>query len=208
MAVTVRRPGRLISVDGTRSKDTLRAADALVTALKARGVECAISRWDASGLFHELVAGAGDRVISMRTLSLVYAADLAFRLRWEIVPILDAGGVVIAASYVETAAAFGTVCGVDERWIRELLRFAPAAQYRYLAPERKLEKTWKRRTDRGYAEYCAALLEASAPECVSRSARRDMIAALADTRSRGLDVEKAAAAIAKSATGSQRASSR
>lgn len=208
MAVTVRRPGRLISVDGTRSKDTLRAADALVTALKARGVECAISRWDASGLFHELVAGAGDRVISMRTLSLVYAADLAFRLRWEIVPILDAGGVVIAASYVETAAAFGTVCGVDERWIRELLRFAPAAQYRYLAPERKLEKTWKRRTERGYAEYCAALLEASAPECVSRSARRDMIAALADTRSRGLDVEKAAAAIAKSATGSQRASSR
>lgn len=208
MAVTVRRPGRLISVDGTRSKDTLRAADALVTALKARGVECAISRWDASGLFHELVAGAGDRVISMRTLSLVYAADLAFRLRWEIVPILDAGGVVIAASYVETAAAFGTVCGVDERWIRELLRFAPAAQYRYLAPERKLEKTWKRRTERGYAEYCAALLEASAPECVSRSARRDMIAALADTRSRGLDVEKAAAAIAKSATGSRRASSR
>ena len=43
----------------------------------------------------------------MRTLALVYAADLAFRLRWEIRPVLDAGGVVVASPYVETAVAFG-----------------------------------------------------------------------------------------------------
>ena len=114
---------------------------------------------------------------------------------------------MIAASYVETAAAFGSVCGIDEAWIRQLLRFAPAPQHRYLAPERKLSKPWKRRTDRGYAEYCATLLEASEPDCVSRSARRNMIGALKRTPSRGLTPDRAAAAIvrAKSATGSRRA---
>ena len=207
MAAAIRRPGRLIAVDGTRSKDTLRAAEALVEALKARGIECAISRWDASGLFNELTAGTGNRAISMRTLSLVYAADLAFRLRWEINPILEAGGTVIAASYVDTAAAFGSACSVDEAWIRRLLQFAPQAPHRYLAPERKLGKTWKRRTDRGYAEYCAMLLEATEPDSVSRSARRNMIAALNRTPGRGLIPERAAAAIARarSATGNRRA---
>ena len=34
-----------------------------------------------------------------------------FRLRWEIRPVLEAGGVVIAAPYVETAVAFGAAAG-------------------------------------------------------------------------------------------------
>jgi hypothetical protein len=99
-----------------------------------------------------------------RTLSLVYAADLAFRLRWEIRPVLEAGGVVIAAPYIDTAAAFGAICGLDEEWLRRLMRFAPAAGYRGLVDERKIDRPWKRRTDRGYAEYGALLLEAAAPK--------------------------------------------
>ncbi len=115
MADQVKYPGRLIAVDGSRGKDTAAAADAIVAAAaSSAGVECAISRWDASGLFGELAATArGDRNISMRTLSLVYAADLAFRLRWEIRPVLEAGGVVVAAPYIETAVAFGAGCGLE-----------------------------------------------------------------------------------------------
>ena len=94
-----------------------------------------------------------------RTLTLVYAADLAFRLRWEIRPVLEAGGVVIAAPYVETAVAFGAACGLAEEWIRELLRFAPKPDLRARAQERKLDRGWKPRLDRGYPEYCAAMLE-------------------------------------------------
>lgn len=115
MADQVRSPGRPIAVDGSRGKDTTAAANAIVGGFRKAGVECVVSRWDASGLFGELAAAArGDRNISARTLALVYAADLAFRLRWEIRPVLESGGIVIAAPYLETAIAFGAGCGLSE----------------------------------------------------------------------------------------------
>lgn len=185
MADQRKPPGRLIAIDGTRGKDTDAAAAAASEAIKAAGIECAISRWDASGLFGELAAAAqGDRRISARSLSLVYAADLAFRLRWEIRPVLDAGGVVIAAPYTETAIAFAAACGVGDHWMRLLLGFAPAADLRGRAEEQKLNRGWKRRTDRGYAEYCAALLATAAPKLASKNARQDAMAALDHPRGR------------------------
>ena len=132
MAAQVQQRGALIAIDGTRGKDLRAAAAALFEALKTRHGECAISRFDASGLFGELAAGQGDPHISARTLTLVYAADLAFRLRWEIRPVLESGGIVIAAPYTETAVAWGAAAGLDEDWIRELLRFAPKPDYRAL----------------------------------------------------------------------------
>jgi hypothetical protein len=204
-------PGRLIAIDGSRGKDTAAAADAVVAALKHQGIECAISRWDASGLFGDLAAAANDnRNISPRTLALVYAADLAFRLRWEIKPVLEAGGVVVAAPYVETAATLGTACGLGEEWVRQLLRFAPRPDLRGRALERKIDKAWKARTDRGYPEFCAALLGKSAPKAASKRARRDMMALL--DRPHGRKVfrltDKGAASVAKAVTDSRKAASR
>jgi hypothetical protein len=177
MAQQVEHRGRLIAIEGTRGKDTAAAAAAVIAALKDAGIESAISRFDASGLFGELAAaGHGDRNISTRTLALVYAADLAFRLRWEIRPVLEAGGVVIAAPYVETAVAFGVACGLSEPWIRELLGFAPKPDVRARAEERKLDRGWKPRLDRGYPEYCAAMLESASPKLASKRARRNAMA--------------------------------
>ena len=177
MAQQVGRRGRLIAIEGTRGKDTAAAAAAVIAALKDAGIESAISRLDASGLFGELAAaGHGDRNISTRTLTLVYAADLAFRLRWEIRPVLEAGGVVIAAPYVETAVAVGVACGLSEPWIRELLRFAPKPDVRARAEERKPDRGWKPRLDRGYPEYCAAMLEGALPKLASKQARRNAMA--------------------------------
>jgi hypothetical protein len=176
--------GRLIAVDGSRGKDVARAAADVVAALRDKGVECAVSRWDASGLFNELAAGRGDRHISARTLSLVYAADLAFRLRWEIRPVLESGGTVVAAPYLDTAIALAAACGLDDRWMHELLRFAPPPQVRVRAEEKKIAKSWKRRVDRGYAEYAAALLDRSATGGVKKSTRRKMMARLDQSRHR------------------------
>jgi hypothetical protein len=204
-------PGRLISVDGTRGKDVARAARDIVATLKQHGVECAVSRWDASGLFTDLAAGAkAERDVSIRSLSLIYAADLAFRLRWEIRPVLEAGGVVIAASYIDTVATFGAVWGLDEEWLRELMRFAPAANYRGLVDERKIDRPWKRRADRGYAEYGALMLEVAAPRRVSKAARRKMMAML--DRARGRNVfhltNKGISALAQTLIDSRKAGSR
>jgi hypothetical protein len=210
MADQVNIPGRLIAVDGSRDKDVTAAANAVAAELKRRGVECGISRWDASGLFSELAAaGRGNRSVSARALSLVYAADLAFRLRWEIRPILEAGGVVIAAAYIDTAAAFGVSCGLSDTWLRELMRFAPVPHFRARAQERKIDRAWKPRLDRGYAEYAAVMLEATAGR-VAKKERRAMMAELNEARGRKVFhlTAKGGEALAKALIDSQKAASR
>jgi hypothetical protein len=203
MADQVTYQGRLISIDGSRGKDVTRAALAAAEALKRKGVECAISRWDASGLFTDLAAG-GDRSISIRTLSLVFAADLAFRLRWEIRPVLEAGGVVIAAPYVDTAVAFGVAFGLDDEWLRLLMRFAHPADFRGRAAERKVKRPLTQRIDRGYTEFGALMLEAAAPKRVSKAARGRMMALLEEVRGRRVYhlTDKGLGALARSLTGS------
>jgi hypothetical protein len=184
MAQKIQTSARLIAVDGSRGADVSKAADRLAKALRARGVTCVISRWDASGLFGELGQADERHDASPRTLALVYAADLAFRLRWEVRAALDSGSVVIAAPYVETAVAFGSSCGLPEQWLRELLRFAPQADARGLARERKLDRAWPPRLDRGFPEYCAALFERSSRRLVSKQTRAATIAALETARGR------------------------
>ena len=204
-------PGRLIAIDGTRGKDVALAARDLVAKLKHRDVACAVSRFDASGLFTDLAAGArNDRDVSIRTLTLVYAADLAFRLRWEIRPVLEAGGIVIAAPYLDTAVTFGTINGLDADWLRLLLQFAPLPDFRGLADERKIGRPWKRRIDRGYPEYAALMVEAASPKLGTRSARRKMMALL--HRSRGRKVfhltNKGLGALATAITDNRKAAGR
>lgn len=182
MAPTTQSPARLIALDGSRGADIAKSAEQLAVELRERGVTCVISRWDASGLFGELAQTAQRATASIRTLSLVYAADLAFRLRWEIGAALESGAVVIAAPYLETAIAFGAGCGLPEQWLRELLRFAPPADVQGLARERKLDRGWKPRLDRGYPEYCAALLAPTASKRLPKTLRAGVIATLRSAR--------------------------
>jgi hypothetical protein len=128
--------GVLIAVDGVDAAALLAAARATLEAL-ARG---GISRWDASGVFQDLaVAEAEAGPPSARTLLLLYAADLAFRLRWQIKPALAEGRTVIAAPYVETAVAFGRAAGLPAAWLANLFHFAPrATDRRFVHPSRNV----------------------------------------------------------------------
>ena len=92
MAPKTQRPARLIALDGSRGADIAKSAEQLAVELRERGVTCLISQWDASGLFGELAQTDQRATASVRTLSLVYAADLAFRLRWEIGAALERRG--------------------------------------------------------------------------------------------------------------------
>src|SRR5262249_40870798 len=114
--------GVLIAVDGLDVDALGRAARAALES-RARG---GISKWDASGVFQELaVADSTAGAPSPRTLLLLYAADLAFRLRWQIRPALLEGRTVVAAPYVDTAVAFGRAAGLPVVWLTNLFRFAP-----------------------------------------------------------------------------------
>jgi hypothetical protein len=117
------RQGRLISLDSASGSALATAAHALRTdGYRGAGV----SEWDASGIFGELDAADGEGgAPSARVLMLLYAADLAFRLRWEIRPAMEEGRTVIAAPYLSTAIAFGRAAGLPAAWLRHLFRFAP-----------------------------------------------------------------------------------
>jgi thymidylate kinase len=119
------KPGaRLIAIEGVSGPAVMAAA----RKLRARGRKRAgISEWDASGIFGDLGECDDEGAPSARVLLLLYATDLAFRLRWEIQPALSEGRVVIAAPYVETAVAFGRAAGLRGGWLNHLFGFAPPA---------------------------------------------------------------------------------
>jgi hypothetical protein len=115
----------LIAVDGINGAAVRAAARAALTAVP-RARRGGVSVWDASGVFGDLVVAGDDAGRpSARTLLLLYAADLAFRLRWEIRPALADGRVVVAAPYVASAVALGLGAGLPGRWLNDLFAFAP-----------------------------------------------------------------------------------
>jgi len=112
---------KLVAVDGVEAPALLAAAKAALAASTPRepAARGGISRWDASGIFQDLeVAEEEAGAASARTLLLLYAADLAFRLRWQIKPALAEGRTVVAAPYVETAVAFGRASTLS-RWVTD-----------------------------------------------------------------------------------------
>jgi hypothetical protein len=105
---------------------------------------------------------------SARSLLLLYAADLAFRLRWEIRPALAEGRRVIAAPYVDTAIALGRAAGVDEAWLRSVFDFAPVpAERRYVVEGAPAATA----AGQGFIEFACRRLVGME----TRSVRRDLV---------------------------------
>jgi hypothetical protein len=121
---------RLIAIDGVNAHVIKHTARSVAAANRPQ--RAGVSSWGASGIFDELTFADSEAGIpSMRTLLLLYAADLAFRLRWEIGPALDEGRLVIAATYVATPIALGRAAGLDPHWLADLFHFAPPATERH-----------------------------------------------------------------------------
>lgn len=158
-----RRNARLAAVDGVNGAAVTAMAKSLATAAAGRRRAgrgtAGISQWDASGIFGEVVvAEDAAGTPSARTLLLLYAADLAFRLRWEIKPALEEGLCVVAAPYVDTAIAFGRAAGLDPRWLVDMFRFAPPPGERRLVAAAAADAISERR---GFVEFGCQLIDAS-----------------------------------------------
>ena len=146
--------GYLIAVDGVSGAGVAAEARRLLKA-RARAARGGISWWDASGLFDQLsVSGEEHGVPSPRTLLLLYAADLAFRLRWEIEPQMAEGRIVVAASYIASAVAFGRAAGLKAGWLLNLFQFAPAPTVQHDVAVRSRSD----RAPRGFVEFASARL--------------------------------------------------
>jgi thymidylate kinase len=178
---------QLVAIDGSRGPDLRKSAQTLRRRLSSRKVKAGLSWWDASGVFFEVGLGKRKhRTASPRTLLLLYAADLAFRLKWEIRPAIAAGQSVIAAPYLDTAFAFGRACGLSREWLQALFTFAPAPDASYFVQERRRSAGWKPNARDGFAEFASVAVSALSASFAHADARRDMIDILdAAARRRG-----------------------
>jgi thymidylate kinase len=149
--------GRLIAVDGSGASLGA-AAKTLTAALRREREGSGTSSWDSSGIFTELECEDAEDLPSARTLTLLYAADLAFRVRWQIRPALDAGLSVVAAPYVETAKSLAISAGLPRKWVQELFRFAPRPDASYHALDRTLRVRGRANGDylERFLDTCAA----------------------------------------------------
>jgi thymidylate kinase len=179
-----RTRGRLIALDGNGATLSAAAKD-VVRVLASASIPRGVSQWDASGIFTELAAAEADvRPPSARTLTLLYAADLAFRLRWQIVPALEEGRSVIAAPYVETAKALALAAGVHRKWLDELFRFAPKADATYHVNGRGARAA-STVAGKGYVDcFSTALMSGDVPVDMAELRKRslDYLAALEKRR--------------------------
>lgn len=171
--------GRLVAVEATRARDLDEAARRVWDALRARGAQGGISRWDASGTFFEArQVKKKEFVPSPRTLLLFYAVDLQFRLKWEIDPLLAEGQTVVAAPYLETARAYGRAAGIPRAWLDALFAPVPPADVTLRGRERKPRSGWKDDPELGFAETCAAAMRNGRQTFDPVGIRRAMISAL------------------------------
>jgi thymidylate kinase len=165
--------GALVAIDGVNGVAVEAAARDVATAQRRR--RAAVSGWDASGIFGELMVAEEEAGLpSARTLILLYAADLAFRVRWEVKPALAEGRMIVVAPYVNTAIAFGRAAGLDVRSLGEIFAFAPVPDDSRIIDA----ATARSLSDRtGFVEFaCDQLLGAS-----SKAIRRELIVRAART---------------------------
>ena len=151
------QPGKLYAAEGVREAEIKKLGNQLLRQLSDKDHAGGVSSWDSSQIFFQLSQNAGDLVApSPKTLLMLYAADLAFRLRWEIEPLRKDGMDVVAAPYIETAIGFGLAAGIDRKWLTELFRFAPPATATFRLPKASLSK--KGGKQKGFVDFCVKVL--------------------------------------------------
>ena len=143
--------GQLLSLDVIDGRDSIQGAKRLLESCTG---ETGISNWDASSIFFEMHGLDIDERPSPRTLVFLYAADVSFRLRWEILPALQEGKCVVAVPYVETGFALGAIAGLPRKWLNEVFRFAPKAQESYRLTTHPSTKLASPTT--GFIEFCSS----------------------------------------------------
>lgn len=157
-------PGRLLALEATHSADLRSAARYLLQISRADRGKGGCSYWDASSTFHEVSTHAKESdPPSAKTLLILYAADLAFRLRWEIEPALADGYTVVAAPYTRTAILAGKAAGLSSKWLADLFEFAPAPQDSFWLESNRAALAAKPRPMSGFPEFCFSQLKRISP---------------------------------------------
>ncbi|NMB61873.1 MAG: dTMP kinase [Chloroflexi bacterium] len=117
--------GKLIIVEGIDGSGKSTQIDLIHKWLQDKGKSVYFSEWNSSPLVKSTTKlGKKQRLFTPTTFSLIQATDFADRWENHLLPMLEAGVIVIADRYAFTGFARDVARGVDRKWVRNLYSFA------------------------------------------------------------------------------------
>ena len=119
--------GKLIVIEGSDNVGRSLHCDLLAERLGAHGIATKSIGLARSKLMGDMIKSQGGdfHIMDTRTRSLIYATDLVYQSIHDIVPMLEAGFVVIADRYTLTPEIREAVRGGDVDWIKSLYSTVP-----------------------------------------------------------------------------------
>jgi len=118
-------PGRLIAVEGLDGSGKSTQIYLLKRWLELQGLKVFFSEWNSSDLVKSATSkGKKRELLSPTTFSLIHATDFADRYERQLLPLLQAGYVVLCDRYIFTAFARDVVRGCLPEWVRGIYSFA------------------------------------------------------------------------------------
>src|SRR5438093_7888426 len=117
--------GRLVAVEGLDGSGKSTQVYLLRRWLELEGYKVFFTEWNSSTVVRKATRkGKRQRLLTATTFSLIHSTDFADRYDRQILPLLQAGYIVLADRYLYTALARDSVRGVDRKWDEQLDSFA------------------------------------------------------------------------------------
>ncbi len=117
--------GKLIAVEGLDGSGKSTQIYLVKRWLESEGVKVFLTEWNSSVIVKKATSKGKKRfLLTPTTFSLIHATDLADRFERQVLPLLQAGYVVLCDRYVFTAYARDVVRGCSPSWVRNLYAFA------------------------------------------------------------------------------------
>ena len=117
--------GKLIAVEGLDGSGKSTQLYLLKRWLESEGVRVYFTEWNSSQIVRLATKkGKKRKLLTPTTFSLIHATDFGDRYERQILPLLQAGYVVLADRYMYTAFARDVVRGCDPEWVRSVYAYA------------------------------------------------------------------------------------
>jgi len=118
-------PGKLIVVEGIDGSGKSTQVHLLKRWLELEGHKVYFSEWNSAPIIRPAIRrGKKKLLLSPLTFSLIHAIDFSDRYERQILPLLQAGYIVLCDRYIYTAFARDATRGCDPQWVRKLYGFA------------------------------------------------------------------------------------
>jgi dTMP kinase len=117
--------GKLVAVEGLDGSGKSTQVYLLKRWLELDGYKVFFTEWNSSAIVRKATRkGKKRQLLTPTTFSLIHCTDFADRYERQILPLLNAGYIVLADRYIFTAFARDAVRGCDRAWIRKLYSYA------------------------------------------------------------------------------------